>query len=127
MPAGNPSRKKRDRWDSSSDEEEERNEVNRGDHSSGSCAHSELNNKEASTHSSVTVSAPSSRPNHDDNFIRKFRRHNPLLEGCRSVYNSYDRIARVDEGTYVSERVRKCTPNGIKVIRYCLESEGSCN
>lgn len=26
--------------------------------------------------------------------------HNPLLQGCRSVYTSYERLARLDEGTY---------------------------
>lgn len=26
--------------------------------------------------------------------------HNPLLHGCRSVYDTYDRISRVSEGTY---------------------------
>ncbi len=26
--------------------------------------------------------------------------HNPLLHGCRSVYDSYERLGRLDEGTY---------------------------
>ncbi|KAL7538393.1 hypothetical protein ACHAWF_006075 [Thalassiosira exigua] len=29
-----------------------------------------------------------------------FRLHNPLLHGCRSVYDSYDRLSHLDEGTY---------------------------
>jgi cell division cycle 2-like protein len=29
-----------------------------------------------------------------------FRMHNPLLDGCRSVYDSYQRISHLDEGTY---------------------------
>ena len=29
-----------------------------------------------------------------------FRLHNPLLHGCRSVYDSYERISHLDEGTY---------------------------
>lgn len=29
-----------------------------------------------------------------------FRVHNPLLHGCRSVYDSYERISHLDEGTY---------------------------
>jgi len=29
-----------------------------------------------------------------------FRLHNPLLNGCRSVYESYDRLSHLDEGTY---------------------------
>jgi len=28
------------------------------------------------------------------------RLHNPLLHGCRSVYESYERISHLDEGTY---------------------------
>ena len=28
------------------------------------------------------------------------RMHNPLLDGCRSVYDSYQRISHLDEGTY---------------------------
>mmetsp|Transcript_22161 Transcript_22161/g.44832 ORF Transcript_22161/g.44832 Transcript_22161/m.44832 type:complete len:416 (-) Transcript_22161:120-1367(-) len=27
-------------------------------------------------------------------------RHNPLLSGCRSVYSCYERLSRLDEGTY---------------------------
>lgn len=26
--------------------------------------------------------------------------HNPLLDGCRSVYDSYERLSHLDEGTY---------------------------
>ena len=29
-----------------------------------------------------------------------FQFHNPLLHGCRSVYDAYDRLAHIDEGTY---------------------------
>ena len=29
-----------------------------------------------------------------------FRLHNPLLDGCRSVYDSYERLSHLDEGTY---------------------------
>jgi cell division cycle 2-like protein len=29
-----------------------------------------------------------------------FRLHNPLLHGCRSVYDSYERLSHLDEGTY---------------------------
>jgi len=27
-------------------------------------------------------------------------KHNPLLQGCRLVYDCYERLARLDEGTY---------------------------
>ena len=29
-----------------------------------------------------------------------YRLHNPLLHGCRSVYESYERLSHLDEGTY---------------------------
>ena len=30
----------------------------------------------------------------------RFLLHNPLLDGCRSVYDSYERLSHLDEGTY---------------------------
>lgn len=71
---------KRDRWDSSSDEEEDR----KSDEKSTT---RRLHNKSASD--SSTVSKPTSLP-----------LHNPLLKGCRSVYDAYERIGRVSEGSY---------------------------
>ena len=59
---------KRDRWDSSS-EEDEPDEVP-----------SQKEPKEVSKLS--------------------FPAHNPLLQGCRSVYDCYERLDRLDEGTY---------------------------
>jgi len=64
---------KRDRWDSSSDEEESKKSFK----------------SKTTKKKSASQESPSSLP-----------RHNPLLQGCRSVYDSYDRISRVSEGTY---------------------------
>lgn len=67
---------KRDRWESSSDEEDEDKQVE-----------------------TPAVTAP--QP-----LVKKARtevalpKHNPLTSGCRSVYDCYERLARLDEGTY---------------------------
>lgn len=85
---------KRDRW--SSDEED-------GD-DSGKVQSSNRKNAEAEIKSEK-------KPDHDDSQhqpIAKtkvspppgFRLHNPLLQGCRSVYDSYERLSHLDEGTY---------------------------
>ena len=67
--------RKRDRWDSSSDEEEAPKPQ----------VKSIEVKTDVKTESSVSPTLPL---------------HNPLLSGCRSVYDSYERIARLDEGTY---------------------------
>jgi hypothetical protein len=69
------SSRKRDRWDSSSDEEE--------------IPKPQAKNDEIKTDEKADSAASST-----------LRLHNPLLSGCRSVYDSYERIARLDEGTY---------------------------
>lgn len=67
---------KRDRWESSSDEEEE--------------------GKKPEVEASTTQQP----------LVKKTRtelalpKHNPLTSGCRSVYDCYERLARLDEGTY---------------------------
>jgi cell division cycle 2-like protein len=66
---------KRDRWESSSDEEEEREK-----------------DQEA-----VTTDPPAEKKAHTE---VTFPKHNPLTSGCRSVYDCYERLARIDEGTY---------------------------
>jgi cell division cycle 2-like protein len=68
--------KKRDRWDSSSDEEE--------------------------TNDAAIIRPPPTRQPalEDSRQEEQFKHHNPLLQGCRSVYDTYDRIARLSEGTY---------------------------
>jgi cell division cycle 2-like len=44
--------------------------------------------------------------------------HNPLLHGCRSVYDTYDRISRVSEGTYgVVWKARDLATNDIVALK----------
>ena len=66
---------KRDRWDSSSDEESEKRTAPTKNRSARSNLH----------------------PTADPTLITH---HNPLVSGCRSVYTSYEQISRVSEGTY---------------------------
>jgi cell division cycle 2-like protein len=75
---------KRDRWDSSSDEEEEPK-------------------KTAELPSPVDAKAMAKLSKQDECVQKvndRLKRHNPLLQGCRSVYDTYERIARLSEGTY---------------------------
>jgi len=48
--------------------------------------------------------------------------HNPLLNGCRSVYNSYERLHKIDEGTYgIVWKARDLATNevvALKQIKY---------
>ncbi|KAL3934804.1 MAG: hypothetical protein SGBAC_009556 [Bacillariaceae sp.] len=71
--------KKRDRWDSSSDEEEEANQKQK----------EPVTSKSTKTYD---CTASTKQP--------KYPLHNPLLQGCRSVYDTYDRIDKVSEGSY---------------------------
>lgn len=70
-------RMKRDRWESSSDEEEANNTVD---------AEEAVTTEQAPAKKACTELA--------------LPKHNPLTSGCRSVYDCYERIARLDEGTY---------------------------
>mmetsp|Transcript_6921 Transcript_6921/g.14186 ORF Transcript_6921/g.14186 Transcript_6921/m.14186 type:complete len:384 (-) Transcript_6921:78-1229(-) len=46
------------------------------------------------------------------------RFHNPLLHGCRSVYDSYERLSHLDEGTYgVVWKARDNSTNEIVAIK----------
>ncbi|CAJ1962875.1 unnamed protein product [Cylindrotheca closterium] len=73
--------KKRDRWDSSSSSEEEKEEATPKPLAASK-------NNSATKATTTTTSS------------NKFPLHNPLLQGCRSVYDTYDRIDKVSEGSY---------------------------
>jgi cell division cycle 2-like protein len=92
---------KRDRWESSSDEEDDRKHP----------ASETAPDSRSSHHHPQKQPQPQPQPPipvppldlvvgvgpADDSSVP---RHNPLLQGCRSVYETYDRIARVSEGAY---------------------------
>lgn len=71
---------KRDRWDSSSDEDTDRKI---SDETSKSLTRKKIPQSAAKAFN-----------------IPVYPSHNPLLQGCRSVYDIYERIDRVSEGTY---------------------------
>lgn len=66
---------KRDRWESSSDEEEENKNVQE-----------------------ITATEPPLEKRARTEIA--LPKHNPLTSGCRSVYDCYERLVRIDEGTY---------------------------
>jgi cell division cycle 2-like protein len=79
---------KRDRWDS--DEEEEKSDAK----DKISCeANEPACDKELETDSITAKPKPTDLP-------PGFHLHNPLLDGCRTVYDSYERLEHLDEGTY---------------------------
>jgi cell division cycle 2-like protein len=94
---------KRDRWDSSSEDEEEKAPAKQNTSTSTSTA---KETKQQQQQQDPTQ--PTSR----------FPLHNPLLQGCRSVYDTYERIARVSEGTYgVVWKARDMATNEIVALK----------
>jgi cell division cycle 2-like protein len=87
---------KRDRWDSSSDEEEKQ----------PNAATPITKTKADEPETKVTRQEP------------RFPLHNPLLQGCRSVYDTYERLARVSEGTYgVVWKARDLATNEVVALK----------
>lgn len=78
---------KRDRWDSSSDDDGD------GKHKKSSSR----STKDKQNKKTGKATNESKRITHSEPTLSC---HNPLLHGCRSVYDTYDRISRVSEGTY---------------------------
>jgi len=85
---------KRDRW--SSDDEEDKGNCKATAQSNAAQLKSEEvndNKEDTTTSQSITNTQKISIP-------PGYRLHNPLLHGCRSVYDSYERLSHIDEGTY---------------------------
>lgn len=77
--------RKRNRWDSSSDEEDD-------------------TNQEREDQSSVNYQVKAVQNNHN----KAQSSHSPLIQGCRSVYDSFERLDRINEGTYGVVWKAKC-------------------
>ncbi|GAX15894.1 cell division cycle 2-like [Fistulifera solaris] len=94
--------KKRDRWDSSSDEEED-------------------------TKKEARVIPQSVRSSTDGNVVSTWPIHNPLLQGCRSVYDTYEQIERLSEGSYgIVWKARDLATNetvALKQIKFHVDDE----
>jgi cell division cycle 2-like protein len=91
---------KRDRW-SSDDEEGDNDGLAQGRQPS-----SDDRRRDESLPPDASSSSPSS-PRPPEATVTAaiepppgLRLHNPLLHGCRSVYDSYERLSHLDEGTY---------------------------
>ena len=84
---------KRDRWESSSDEEQGPKKKVSAD------KEEDLDTNKYKTSPEIGLGNGSSS---DDQISSPtiIRKHNPLLQGCRSVYNCYERLSHIDEGTY---------------------------
>ena len=110
--------KKRDRWESSSSEDENENEAldtnkNKSSRTTKLQTHTSGNNIPFATSGRSKIDDDSSRveqnqkslippndPTRTGTHNLSVYSHNPLLRGCRSVYDSYERLERIDEGTY---------------------------
>ena len=120
--------RKRDRWDSSSDEDDDVKPSVQNIQTSRSPENVNVDN-------SITASSQAGKikefqsdgvkeeetinNNHHNNnnnghcqetpISSSLPTHNPLLMGCRSVYSCYERLAHLDEGTYgVVWKARDC-------------------
>lgn len=80
---------KRDRWASSSEDEEPKVTKRHDDKEKKKRRKNDRKQSHRSSALSDRVSSASHVP-----------LHNPLLQGCRSVYETYERLERVSEGTY---------------------------
>jgi len=96
---------KRDRWDSSSEEENEDAEPKPTSRIPEQSA-TQMTEKESCQSQNPTYETP------------KYPLHNPLTLGCRSVYDVYERLARVSEGTYgVVWKARDLATNEIVALK----------
>jgi len=92
--------RKRDRWDSSSDDEDEGSRVtSKSDNHKKPMLKGDTE-KETERDRSVGTGILATSTKADSSYSSTFKKYNPLLQGCRSVYSSYERVDRIDEGTY---------------------------
>lgn len=94
---------KRDRWDSSSDEEDSNKTGHDAIQKGVAAVNSDKNEQKSIVLVSTVESSSKNREGNGRDEVRvslTLPKHNPLLQGCRSVYDCYERIARLDEGTY---------------------------
>ena len=97
---------KRDRWDSSSDEDGDGGGAARAVAAVAAAAKKKKKNKDKKdkmTYHDKKRPKQQNEAKGDKTVVAqtgRFPPHNPLLKGCRLVYDSYDRLDRLDEGTY---------------------------
>ena len=132
--AGTTKTKKRGRWDDSSDDDDD-------DHDNANDNAKFVEKKKKQTKpqagqdqdqdqqklkagggsgktSTLTSVSSSSLPSSSSSNIKI---HNPLLDGCRSVYDTYERIEKISEGTYgIVWKARDLT-----VVRHAADGGGA--
>ena len=82
---------KRDRWGSSSDEEDEPKKKIPVDE--------EKTSTPADMEEVLQINTEEINQKENEN-LRDLREHNPLLQGCRFVHDCFERLSHIDEGTY---------------------------
>lgn len=113
---------KRDRWDSSSEDEQDNRREAQQRHQSKQVPQKQKTKNPKSEATILMPLEPQDDGNgpivDDETFTQLYRQHNPLLEGCRSVYDTYERIGRVSEGTYgVVWKARDLATNDIVALK----------
>lgn len=119
--------RKRNRWESSSDEEDEPPKSISKPHTHTKSKPGKITVSLESTDSSESENTNDNGTANDETSLniltnndttKKFSLHNPLTMGCRSVYDSYERLDRLDEGTYgVVWKARDLATNEIVALK----------
>ncbi|EJK45227.1 hypothetical protein THAOC_36162 [Thalassiosira oceanica] len=108
---------KRDRW--SSDEDEEAPTQNNGD------AEQPGGNTAELASSSLQIAGKPCQGSSSASPRLGYQLYNPLMRGCRSVYDSYERLTQIDEGTYgvVFKARDLCTDEIVAIKQIKFEDE----
>lgn len=88
--------KRGNRWDSSSDEEDHHRKHAKRQAVSSKHSDNNINGNDQNDDGSAKIAAAAISSSKEP----VIQLHNPLLHGCRSVYDTYERMNRISEGTY---------------------------
>ena len=96
---------KRGRWDSSSDEEDTGKQKatttkKKGQQGNGSTTTSVPATTTVAKKNKSSLQKQQQSQKQPQPPGKNYKYHNPLLQGCRSVYDTYDKISHISEGTY---------------------------
>lgn len=126
-------KRKRDRWDSSSEDED--NDENKtsfntkngsGTYTDRKTINGNIQNKSESDSKEDQQQCCSTNLSNVENMesqptpisSKNYALHNPLLQGCRSVYDCYERLDRLDEGTYgIVWKAKDTTTNELVALK----------
>jgi cell division cycle 2-like protein len=106
---------KRDRWDSSSSEEEASEQISSKSQQQESQSQSASASVQSNTNEVNHLGSASFSSHKKESSVKLY---NPLLNGCRSVYDSYERLDRLDEGTYgIVWKAKDLSTNNIVALK----------